>query len=135
MKSVSKAPDAWFLHFGTHPILWLLPIAGLAGAALAMVLSTARLPGAGILASGLAITATILTAGVAMFPFVMPSSTDPDSSLTMWDSTSSHWTLQVMFWAVVVFLPLVLGYTTWVYYKLRGKITVQAVREQSKSIY
>ncbi|MGA8260851.1 MAG: cytochrome d ubiquinol oxidase subunit II [Arenicellales bacterium] len=134
VKTVAKGPS-WFLHYGVHPILWVLPIAGVLGAAAAMRLSAWGRPGAGILASGVAIAATILTAGVAMFPFVMPSSTNPGSSLTMWDSTSSHWTLQVMFWAVVVFLPLVLGYTTWAYHKLRGKITIDAVREQSKSIY
>ena len=29
------------------------------------------------------------TAGVSLFPFIMPSSTDPRSSLTVWDSVSS----------------------------------------------
>jgi cytochrome d ubiquinol oxidase subunit II len=135
MKTVEKAPGGWFLHYRVHPSLWILPFAGLLGAAAAMRLSAAARPGAGIIASGIAVTGTILTAGVALFPFVMPSSTQPDMSLTMWDATSSHWTLQVMFWAVVVFLPLVLGYTTWVYSKVRGKITVDAVRTQSKSIY
>jgi cytochrome d ubiquinol oxidase subunit II len=135
MKTVEKAPGGWFLHYRVHPSLWILPFAGLLGAAAAMRLSAAARPGAGIIASGIAVTGTILTAGVALFPFVMPSSTQPDMSLTMWDATSSHWTLQVMFWAVVVFLPLVLAYTTWVYSKVRGKITVDAVRTQSKSIY
>ena len=70
-----------------------------------------------------------------MFPFVMPSSSHPDASLTLWNATSSHLTLQVMFWAVVLFLPVVLAYTTWAYRKLRGKVTLEAVREQGPAAY
>jgi len=135
MKTVERSPAGWFANFGAHPSLWLAPAAGIAGAALAMRLSAARRPGWGIVASGLAIAGTILSAGCALFPFVMPSSTQPNASLTMWDSTSSRWTLQVMFWAVVVLLPVVLAYTTWVYRKLRGKVTVEAIREQGPQAY
>ena len=70
-----------------------------------------------------------------MFPFVMPSSSDPDSSLTVWDAVSSHGTLQVMFWVVVVFLPIVVAYTGWVYRVLRGKITTQSIRDGSHTLY
>jgi cytochrome bd ubiquinol oxidase subunit II len=61
---------------------------------------------------------------------VMPSSTDPGSSLTAWDAVSSRLTLQIMFWVVVVFLPLVALYTTWVYAKLRGTITIETIRNE-----
>lgn len=135
MKTVAKSPGAWFANFNAHPWLWIAPVTGFAGAALAIALSIARRPGAGMVASGLAITGTIFTAGLALFPFLMPSSTELRASLTVWDATSSHLTLQVMFWAVVIFLPLVLAYTTWVYRKLRGKVTVAAIREQSRSVY
>jgi len=135
MKTVAKSPGAWFANFNAHPWLWIAPFSGFAGAALAIWFGMARRPGAGMVASGLAITGTIFTAGLALFPFVMPSSTELRASLTVWDATSSHWTLQVMFWAVVIFLPLVLAYTTWVYRKLRGKVTVAAIREQSRSVY
>jgi cytochrome d ubiquinol oxidase subunit II len=136
MQTVVKSPSGWFANYGAHPSLWLAPLAGLAGAASAMLFSAARRPGAGITASGLAIAGTILAAGIALFPFVMPSSTQPNASLTVWNATSSHWTLQVMFWAVVLFLPVVLAYTTWVYRKLRGKVTLESVRgEAGKSAY
>ena len=61
--------------------------------------------------SGAALAGTILTAGFAMFPFVMPSSSVPNVSLTVYDAVSSHRTLNLMFIAVVVFLPIVLAYT------------------------
>lgn len=135
MKSVDKMPGGWLANFAAHPWLWVAPLAGFAGAGLAVLFSTASRPGFGIMASGLAIVATILTAGVALFPFVFPSSIDPRSSLTAWDATSSHWTLQIMFWAVVVLLPIVLAYTTWAYRKVRGKVTVAHVRSESRSVY
>ena len=135
MQTVERSTGSWFANFGAHPWLWLAPLAGIAGAALAMGLSAARRPGAGIAASGIAIAGTILAAGLALFPFVMPSSTHPDASLTLWNATSSHFTLQVMFWAVVLFLPIVLAYTTWAYRKLRGKVTLEAVREQGPAAY
>ena len=65
-----------------------------------------------------------------MFPFVMPSSSDPASSLTAWDSVSSHRTLQLMFWVTVVFLPLIGLYTSWVYSRLWGKVTAETVRDE-----
>jgi len=134
-QAVARSSAGWLANYGAHPSLWLAPLAGLAGAALAMLLSAARRPAAGIAASGLALAGTILTAGLALFPFVLPSSTRPDQSLTLWNATSSRWTLQVMFWAVVVLLPVVLAYTTWAYRKLRGKVTSASVREQGSSAY
>lgn len=77
----------------------------------------------------------IATAGLSMFPFVMPSSSNPNSSLTAWDATSSHLTLTVMFWAVVIFLPIVLSYTLWCYVKMWGKVTVEDIEARSHSAY
>jgi cytochrome d ubiquinol oxidase subunit II len=76
-----------------------------------------------------------MTAAVAMFPFVMPSSTVPNVSLTAYDAVSSHRTLNVMFIAVVVFLPIVLAYTSWVYRVMRGKITEEKIRQETHSAY
>jgi cytochrome d ubiquinol oxidase subunit II len=73
----------------------------------------------------------ILTAGFGLFPFLMPSSSHPASSLTVWDASSSRLTLFIMLIAVLVFLPLVLAYTSWVYRILRGKVTLAHVREQT----
>ena len=87
------------------------------------------------IASGLSLAGVILTAGFSMFPFIMPSSLDPVSSLTIWDATSSHLTLQLMFWAVLIFLPIILAYTSWVYRVMRGKVTEASVSEQSHSMY
>ncbi len=69
----------------------------------------------------------IATVGLSMFPFILPSSVDPRSSLTVWNASSSHLTLFVMLVVTVVFLPLVLLYTAWVYRVLWGRSTTGAL--------
>jgi cytochrome d ubiquinol oxidase subunit II len=58
-----------------------------------------------------------------MFPFILPSSLDPRSSLTVWDASSSKATLLTMLAATVIFLPLILIYTTFIYRVLRGRVS------------
>jgi len=58
----------------------------------------------------------------------MPSSLDPNSSLTVWDASSSQHTLGIMLVVVVVFLPIVLAYTGWVYRVLRGRVTFEHIK-------
>jgi cytochrome d ubiquinol oxidase subunit II len=70
-----------------------------------------------------------------MFPFILPSSIDPKSSLTVWDASSSHLTLFVMLVVTVIFMPIILLYTAWVYKVLWGKVTETSVTENSDSVY
>jgi cytochrome d ubiquinol oxidase subunit II len=65
----------------------------------------------------------------------MPSSLAPGSSLTAWDAVASHKSLAVMFWVVVVMLPIVVGYTGWVYRVVRGKVTEEHIRENQHTAY
>ena len=65
-----------------------------------------------------------------MFPFILPSSADPRASLTVWDSSSSHLTLFIMLVCVVIFLPIILAYTSWVYAVMRGKVDPRAIEEE-----
>ena len=88
----------------------------------------------GFVASSVAIAGTILSAGFALFPFLLPSSLDAKSSLTIWDASSSRTTLLLMLIAVIVFLPIVLAYTGWVYRVLRGRVTLEHIRA-SHDIY
>ncbi|SRR5581483_181430 len=134
-KTVTKAPGAWMDNYAKYPWMWLAPLLGVAGSALTIWLSRLGRPAVAFIASGCALAGVILTAGFALFPFVIPSASDPNSSLTMWDAVSSYRTLQIMFWVVVVFLPIVLVYTSWVYRILRGKISVENVRQDPKTLY
>jgi cytochrome d ubiquinol oxidase subunit II len=134
-KVVEKSAGAWMNNYHNNPLLWLAPLLGIAGALLAIVFSGAKKPIMAFCASSITLAGVIFTAGITMFPFIMPSSSDPRSSLTIWDSVSSHMTLQIMFWVVLILLPIVLAYTSWVYSVLRGKITVETVRANDHNIY
>jgi cytochrome d ubiquinol oxidase subunit II len=134
-KSVEQVAGAWMNNYHHYPLTWLAPLLGIAGAALAITASIVKKAVSAFIASSLMLTGVIFTAGIAMFPFVMPSSSDPRSSLTLWDAVSSHKTLQIMFWVVLIFLPIVLAYTSWVYRVLRGKITVDTIRANEHNVY
>jgi cytochrome d ubiquinol oxidase subunit II len=134
-KTVVRDHWAWLAHYGQHPWMVLAPLAGFAGGTLAWRFSQRQQPGRGFIASCLALAGVILTVGFSLFPFIMPSSSHPDSSLTVWDATSSHLTLKWMFGVTIVFLPIILAYTSWVFSKLRGTVTVAHVRAADKSLY
>jgi cytochrome d ubiquinol oxidase subunit II len=110
---------------------WACAVAALAlVAALAVPLLARRARhGSAFIASAVAVAGTILSAGFALFPFLLPSSLDPRSSLTVWDASSSHTTLGLMLIATLVFLPIVLAYTSWVYRVLRGRVSLAHVKE------
>jgi cytochrome d ubiquinol oxidase subunit II len=107
-------------------------LGGAAGAALLLLM---RRTLAAFVASSLAVIGVISTAGVSMFPFVMPSSTVPAASLTVWDSVSSHLSLAIMFWATLIFMPLIVIYTSWAYRVMRGKVTVAQIKANEHSAY
>jgi cytochrome bd ubiquinol oxidase subunit II len=134
-KTVEKAAGAWMANYAAHPWMWLAPALAVGGGLLALLLSAGGRGGAAFVFSASALAGTILTAGFAMFPFVMPSSTFPNASLTAYDAVSSHRTLNIMFVAVVLFLPVVLLYTSWVYRVLRGKVTEKRIQEETHSVY
>ncbi|ODS65078.1 MAG: cytochrome d ubiquinol oxidase subunit II [Acidovorax sp. SCN 65-108] len=134
-KTVVREAGAWMANYTTAPLLWLLPGLGVAGALGAAALLAARRTLSAFVASSLAVVGVIGTAGASMFPFVMPSSTHLASSLTVWDSVSSHLTLGIMFWATLIFMPLILIYTSWAYRVMRGKVTEAYIRENDHAAY
>ena len=128
LKTVEVARGAWLENYRTHHWLWIAPVIGVIAAGAGWQLLRVGRSGWALLASGVVQAATILTAGIALFPFLMPSSTNPSEGLTIWDASSSAKTLSIMLVAVVIFLPIVLGYTAWVYRVLRGQVTLAAIR-------
>jgi cytochrome d ubiquinol oxidase subunit II len=134
-KTVVRSADAWWVNYARQPLLWLLPVLGIVGALLAAGLTVMRRTLTAFVASSLAIVGVIGTAGAAMFPFVMPSSTMLNASLTVWDSVSSHLTLGLMFWATLIFMPLIVFYTSWAYRVMRGKVTLAHIRANEHTAY
>ncbi|MEX8497143.1 MAG: cytochrome d ubiquinol oxidase subunit II [Leptothrix ochracea] len=134
-KTVIQVDGAWLSNFLHWPWLWLLPTLTFAGTGLAIVLGQGGRTGWAFVASSLSMAGIIGTAGAAMFPFVMPSSTHPNASLTAWDSVSSPLTLSIMLVAAAIFIPLIVVYTSWAYRVMRGKVTVDHIRRNAHSAY
>jgi len=132
-KHAAVVLGAWFSNYQAFPVLILVPVISLSSALLAMLF--ASWPRVAFVLSALSIGTLIATVGVSMFPFILPSSTNPDHSLIVWDSSSSHLTLWIMLVATVLLLPIILAYTAWVYRVLRGKVTEQTILDNSDSAY
>ncbi len=134
-KTVVREAGAWMANYGRQPWLWVLPALGVLGALLATLLLRARHTLSAFVCSALALLGVIATAGASMFPFIMPSSTMPAASLTVWDSVSSHLTLGIMLGVTLVFMPLIVFYTSWAYSVMRGKVTAAYVKENEHGAY
>ena len=134
-KQVGVGIHAWLANYKLYPWMMVAPILGFVGALATIVLARANRPGLGFVTSGLTISGVILTAGFSLFPFVMPSSSVPGASLTIWDAPSSLHTLTIMFWAAAIFVPIVLAYTFWTYHAMWGRVTVQQIRDNTHSAY
>jgi cytochrome d ubiquinol oxidase subunit II len=135
LKTVAREPGAWLITYSLRPWTLAAPILGFAGAVIAFILVHSKAERLTVVASGLSVTGIIATAGVSLFPFLMPSSLDPVSSLTAWDATSSQLTLFVMMIATLIFLPIILVYTSIVFRILRGKVTSKYVEDNSHHLY
>jgi len=132
--SVVHEAGAWMANFRDYPWMWLAPLFGMGGA-LMVVMFGGRKPGMSWISSSVSVAGIAATAGLSMFPFVLPSSTHPSQSLLMWNATSSEQTLWLMFLAAAIFIPLIVAYTSWVFRVLRGKVTVEQVKEQQHTAY
>ena len=132
-KAVTLVPGGWFANVALYPALWLTVAVAYLGALGAVLLRTR--PGLTFIASALVPFGTIATAGVALFPFLMPSSSNPNESLTVWDASSSRLTLAIMLATVIIFLPIVFAYTAWVYRVMRGPVRAEDIARNSKTAY
>ena len=117
----------WFTNYIEYPLLMTVPALGFAGAVLALLGVRFNSDAAAFLGSKLSVVGIIATVGVSMFPFILPSSLDPSSSLTVWNSSSSHLTLFIMLIFTLIFLPIVLAYTAWAFKIMWGRVTEEEI--------
>ncbi|WP_315703741.1 MULTISPECIES: cytochrome d ubiquinol oxidase subunit II [unclassified Bradyrhizobium] len=135
LKAVVMLPGQWLANYAAHPWMLAAPGLGVAGALGLAVASRAGLRLTAFLASAISIFGIVSTAGVSMFPFLMPSSIEPKASLTVWDASSSQLTLFVMLLATLIFMPIILAYTAFVYRVLRGPVTAAQVEADGHKLY
>ncbi len=126
-KQVQPISGGWLANFLHRPWMLVAPVISLGSTLMAGAFARQFIPALAFWSSGAALAATLLTVGFALFPFLLPSSIDPRSSLTVWDATSSPFTLKLVFALTLIFLPIVIAYTGWVYRVLWGQITAENI--------
>ena len=135
LKEVALVAGGWATNFTTYPWFWLAPIVGVAGLFVAWFALVLKVDWLAFVGSKLSIGGIITTVGLSMFPFILPSSIDPSASLTVWDASSSETTLLIMLVATVIFMPVILAYTAWVFKVLFGRVTEAYVEDNPHTLY
>ena len=72
--------------------------------------------------NGVAIVTAVAALFIALYPNVLPSTTDSAGTLTVSNASSAHYTLTVMSWVAVIFTPVVLAYQGWTYWVFRKRL-------------
>lgn len=132
-KAVTVQQGAWMANYAAEPLTWIAPAVGIAGALFAMLLAGRGRGFLAVLMSSFSIAGVIFTFGFATYPFLLPSSLMPEASLTLFDASASRLSLWLMLLVSVVFLPIIIAYTSWVYSVMRGKVTTDSVNDAPHS--
>ena len=135
LKTAVIQSGAWLANYETYPLTMIAPVIGLLFPLLSWIASKKNYSGFAFATSSVAIVGVLLTCAFSMFPFIMPSSLDPSASLTVWDAVSSEFTLNIMTIAAVIFIPLILLYTSWAYLKMFGRIGKAFMNKYKHSAY
>lgn len=131
---VERSAGAWLGNFSAYPLLWVIPALAYAGVALGLIAVLARRAVLGWWLGAVGWIGVIGTAGAAMFPFLMPSSTNPSHSLTVWNSGSSALTLGWMLGFTLIFIPLIVWYTSWAFWIMRGKVDAAKIEASEHAL-
>lgn len=92
----------------------------------------------GFWSSCLAVGGTILTAGFSLYPFIVPSSTKPNQSITVWNATSSYYSLSIIFLLCIILFVIIFSYKIWAYMSIWRKnpiLTEQEILKDTHSFY
>ncbi|MFF8873810.1 cytochrome d ubiquinol oxidase subunit II [Streptomyces massasporeus] len=104
-------------------------VVAVASLLVALVAARAGREGWAFALSGLTIVATVAMLFLTLFPNVMPSTLNPDWSLTVTNASSSPYTLKIMTWCAGIATPVVLLYQGWTYWVFRKRIGTQHIAE------
>lgn len=135
LKNVQMSISGWNYNFTKYTWMLTAPVMAFGGILMLYIFSRLNYFGLGFISSSISIFGIVSIPGLMMFPFILPSSSFPDHSLTVYDASSSKLTLFVMLIATVVFMPIILAYTSWVYHVLRGKITDKTIINSQEVLY
>lgn len=134
-KTVELVAGGWLNNYRDYPLMIIAPLLGMLSPLACAWFSAKEKSALAFAASSGTVAGIILTAGFSLFPFMLPSSTQINSSLTLWDATSSHTTLMIMFVVACIFVPIILIYTLWGYWVMRGRVTQKLIQADSHQLY
>jgi cytochrome d ubiquinol oxidase subunit II len=97
----------------------------------ALIANRMQREGWAFIGTALTIGLAVITLFTALFPDVMPSTISAANSLTVHNASSSPYTLKIMSWVALIFLPLVLLYQGWTYWVFRRRIGVSDIPSSS----
>lgn len=83
--------------------------------------------GRAFIATTTVVAAVVILLFGCLYPNLVPSTLDPAYSLTIYNASSSHYTLTVMTWAAVLVAPVVIGYQAWSYWVFRQRISAHRI--------
>ncbi len=115
----------WFQGFYSRNIInpGIVPIAAVVLLLLTIYFINKQMEGWAFISTGVSIVLTQVTFFAMTFPNVMLSSLNPEWSLTVYNASSSQYTLTVMSVVALIFVPIVLAYQGWTYYMFRKRIS------------
>ncbi|HEU5048089.1 MAG TPA: cytochrome d ubiquinol oxidase subunit II [Rickettsiales bacterium] len=134
-KQVVLQTGVWMQNYLSHPALFIVPLLAVLGCAGTVMLTKMKRHATAFIASGLMVAGTIATAGISLFPFLLPSSLKPNQSLTVWDASSSHMTLWLMTIAAIIFVPIILTYTSWAFHIMRQAVSEETIKNDGDHLY
>ncbi|QJC28167.1 cytochrome d ubiquinol oxidase subunit II [Enterobacteriaceae endosymbiont of Plateumaris braccata] len=134
-KEVLHTYGSWFANFEIHNYSLIIPLICLILPVCTIIYSQLKNKIMTFICSSLTITFIVFTVGITMFPFIIPSSTVPLQSLTMWNSASSKLTLSIMLYAAIIFIPIILGYTFWCYKKMFFPLNKEEIKKNTNNYY
>lgn len=134
-KEVARGLGSWGMNFQQHPWMWIAPGMAFGGIILSQLFVSMKREGMSFLFSAVSVFGIVSIPGLMMFPFLFPSSSHPGHSLTVFDASSSQMTLFIMLVAALIFVPIILAYTGWVYRVMRGKVTAVDIQKKSGEMY
>jgi cytochrome d ubiquinol oxidase subunit II len=114
----------------THGRTWTWLPLGIAVIALVTAVAlmwTRRREGWAFTAMMVVIAAVVVLLFGSMYPNLLPSTLNADWSVTIYNGSSTPYTLAIMSWASLTLLPLVLGYQAWTYWVFRRRITADGI--------
>ncbi|MGP4053426.1 cytochrome d ubiquinol oxidase subunit II [Mycobacterium sp. 4D054] len=117
------------LAYGRTWTWWALAVAVLALLTAVALMWGQRREGLAFVSMVIVIAAVAVLIFGSMYPNLLPSTLNPDWNVTIYNGSSTPYTLKIMSWASLTLLPLVLGYQAWSYWVFRKRVTAEAIPE------